>query len=99
MTTTTQSAATFAGQAVDQQFIAGQWRPGRSERVNTDKNPYDDAVVAQIQQASPEDLDEAYRAAEKAQKDWASTAPNKRAAVIRRAADLGLSRRGPFEGL
>lgn len=93
MTTTTQSAATFAGQAVDQQFIAGQWRQGRSERVNTDTNPYDDAVVAQIQQASPEDLDEAYRAAEKVQKDWASTAPNKRAAVIRRAADLLEERR------
>lgn len=93
MTSTTESAATFAGHAVDQQFIAGQRRPGRSERVNTDKNPYDDAVVAEIQQASAEDLDEAYRAAEAAQKDWAAAAPNKRAAVIRRAADLLEQRR------
>lgn len=93
MTTKESSTATFAGQPVDAQYIAGTWRPGRSQRVNTDRNPYDDAVVAEIQQASSEDLDEAYRAAEQAQRQWAATAPNKRAAVIRRAADLLEQRR------
>ena len=94
MTTTAQdTAATFAGDPVDSQFIAGQWREGRSERVRESTNPFDDSTVASIRQASPEDLDEAYRAAEQAQHQWAATAPNKRAAVIRRAADILHQRR------
>lgn len=94
MTTTAQdTAATFADQPVDCQFIAGQWRQGQSERVRQSTNPFDNSVVASIRQASPEDLDEAYRAAEEAQQKWAETAPNKRAAVIRRAADILQDRR------
>lgn len=92
-TTTLESTATFAGQPVNMQFIAGQWRPGRSETVNTDTNPFDDSVVAEIRQASVEDLDEAYRAAETAQADWAETAPSERAKIIRRAADILEERR------
>lgn len=92
-TTAQQTAATFAGQPVDSQFIAGQWREGRSERVRESTNPFDDSAVASIRQASPEDLDEAYRAAEEAQHQWAAKAPNKRAAVIRRAADILEERR------
>ena len=88
-----ETSTVFAGQPVDLQFIAGQWRQGRSEKVNTDSNPYDDAVVAEIRQASPEDLDEAYRAADAAQRQWAATAPNKWAAIIRKAADLLEQRR------
>lgn len=87
------TTATFAGQPVDTQFIAGAWREGRSERVNTDTNPFDDSVVAQIRQASAEDLDEAYRAAEAAQPEWAATAPSERARIIRRAGDLLEERR------
>ncbi|MCY1158951.1 MAG: aldehyde dehydrogenase family protein, partial [Citricoccus sp.] len=47
MTATAETTtATFAGQPVNTQFIAGQWREGRSEKVNTDTNPFDDSVVA-----------------------------------------------------
>ncbi|MFI2228628.1 aldehyde dehydrogenase family protein [Nocardia testacea] len=90
---TIESTPAFAGQRVDTQFIAGRWRQGRSAKVNTDTNPYDDSVVAVIRQASKEDLDEAYRAAEAAQAEWAATAPGRRAAVIRRAAELLEERR------
>ncbi|MET1087521.1 MAG: aldehyde dehydrogenase family protein, partial [Arthrobacter sp.] len=92
-TTTVESTATFAGQPVNTQFIAGQWRAGRSETVNMDANPFDDSVVAEIRQASVEDLDEAYRAAETAQADWAATGPSERAKIIRRAADILEERR------
>ncbi|QCQ93266.1 aldehyde dehydrogenase family protein [Rhodococcus sp. SGAir0479] len=88
-----ESTATFAGQPVQSQFIAGEWREGRSERVLTDTNPFDDTVVATIRQASKEDLDDAYRAAEAAQAQWAATAPAERAAVLRRAAQILEDRR------
>lgn len=97
MTTTQETPratqSTFAGQPVDTQFIAGQWREGRSEKVLEDTNPFDDSPVTTIRQASVEDLDEAYRAAEKAQEEWAAAAPNDRAAVLRKAADILEDRR------
>ena len=59
----------------------------------TDTNPFDDSVVATIRQASKEDLDDAYRAAEAAQTDWAATAPAERATILRRAAQILEDRR------
>ncbi|MEV7646729.1 aldehyde dehydrogenase family protein [Arthrobacter sp. NPDC089319] len=91
---TTTTPATFAGQPMNLQFIGGEWREGRSEKVNTDVNPFDDSVVAEIRQASSQDLDEAYRAAEAAQPGWAATAPSERAKIIRRAGDLLEEHRG-----
>ncbi|MDI3330177.1 MAG: aldehyde dehydrogenase family protein [Micrococcus sp.] len=94
MTATAETTtATFAGKPVDSQFIAGQWREGRSERVNTDINPFDDSVVAEIRQASVEDLDEAYRAAAAAQAEWAAMAPVKRREVMLKAAQILEDRR------
>lgn len=98
MTVNTHTDVTFAGQRMDTQFIAGQWREGRSERVNTDTNPFDDSVVAEIRQASKEDLDDAYRAAEAAQAAWAATAPSERAKIIRRAAEILEERREEIVG-
>ncbi|MGW9478297.1 aldehyde dehydrogenase family protein [Saccharomonospora azurea] len=98
MTVNTHTDVTFAGQRMDTQFIAGQWREGRSERVNTDTNPFDDSVVAEIRQASKEDLDDAYRAAEAAQAAWAATAPSERAKVVRRAAEILEERREEIVG-
>lgn len=97
-TTTMASTPTFAGKPVASQFIAGQWREGRSRRVLTVTNPYDDAVVATIRQAAAEDLDEAYRAADAAQADWAATPPAERAAVIFRAAQILEDRREEIVG-
>ena len=63
MTPTTSTPATFLGNRVDQQFIAGQWRDGATGQRKTDINPYTDDVVAEFTLATEEDLDEAYRAA------------------------------------
>ncbi|MFJ6377942.1 aldehyde dehydrogenase family protein [Pseudarthrobacter oxydans] len=92
-TPTLQVTASFAGQPVTQQFIAGEWRDGRSEKTLTVTNPYDDSVVASIQQANKQDLDDAYRAAEAAQKDWAAQSPVARRQVILRAAQILEERR------
>ncbi len=93
MSPTTHAAATFHGNDVSKQFIAGQWRDGAAGTTKQDVNPYDDAVVAEFALASEADLDEAYRAAAEAQKEWAAVGPGKRAAVLRRAAELLEERR------
>lgn len=92
-TTTLETTATFADQPLNLQYIAGQWREGRSEKTSTDTNPYDDTVLTAIRQASKEDLDEAYRAAAAAQKDWAAQAPSARRQVMMRAAQIMEERR------
>jgi aldehyde dehydrogenase (NAD+) len=90
---TTEAPATFAGQATTLQYIAGQWREGRSAKTLTVTNPYDDSVLTTIRQASVADVDDAYRAADAAQTEWAALPPAKRQEVIRRAAQLLEERR------
>ena len=97
-TTTLETTATFAGRPVNQQFIGGTWREGRSARSLTVTNPYDDTVLATIRQATTDDLDQAYRAAEAAQKDWAARSPASRRQVIMRAAQILLERREEIVG-
>ncbi|PRA12356.1 aldehyde dehydrogenase [Arthrobacter sp. MYb211] len=81
------SRPNFLDQLPAQLFIAGQWRDGRSSSVLVTRNPFDDAVLAEIRQASIEDVDEAYSSAAQAQRDWAALIPAKRAAVLTKAAD------------
>lgn len=85
---TAPATTAFAGIGTDTHLIAGTWRAGSSESVLSDTNPYDDSVVAEIQLASADDVDEAYAAAEQAQPAWAATTPAHRQQVIARAADL-----------
>lgn len=92
-TTAPEKTGTFAGQPVDRQYIGGTWREGRSDRILTVNNPYDDTVLTEIRQATAVDLDEAYRAAEAAQKDWAAQPPAARRQVIMRAAQILEERR------
>lgn len=92
-TTTLENTATFAGQPVTQQFIGGTWRDGRSEKALTVTNPYDDSVLASIRQANKQDLDDAFSAAEAAQKEWAAQPPAARRQVILRAAQILEERR------
>ncbi|MEV7135880.1 aldehyde dehydrogenase family protein [Arthrobacter sp. NPDC093128] len=92
-TTTLEITATFAGLPVTQQFLGGTWREGRSEKTLTVTNPYDDSVLASIRQANKQDLDDAYRAAEAAQKEWAAQPPAARRQVILRAAQILEERR------
>lgn len=70
-----------------QLFIAGTWREGRSENTLVTRNPFDDTVLAEIRQASTEDVDEAYEKAAQAQQGWANLSPAKRSATLSKAAD------------
>jgi acyl-CoA reductase-like NAD-dependent aldehyde dehydrogenase len=91
--TSIETAATFAGTELAGQFIGGQWREGRSKKFLTVSNPYDDSPLATLRQGSVEDLDEAYAAAETAQRGWASQPPAARQKVLLRAAAVLEERR------
>ncbi|GCF92940.1 aldehyde dehydrogenase [Enterococcus florum] len=73
----------------DKQFIGGHWKTGKdSEHVNENKNPYTQETILTIQGASTEDVDEAYQAAERAQRIWMDKTPQERSDILQKAANL-----------
>ncbi|WP_329275321.1 aldehyde dehydrogenase family protein [Streptomyces sp. NBC_01451] len=68
-----------------QQYIGGEWRPGTGSWDIIDFNPYDGEKLASITIATVDEVDEAYRAAAAAQKDWAATSPYARRTVFEKA--------------
>ena len=70
---------------LNQQFISGQWRDGKSQKVLSDRNPFNGEVVAQFKLASLADLDEAYRSAASAQKVWAEVNPFEKQKILEKA--------------
>ncbi|MFH8657185.1 aldehyde dehydrogenase family protein [Streptomyces afghaniensis] len=71
-----------------QQYIDGEWRPGTGSWDIIDFNPYDDEKLASITIATVDEVDQAYRAAARAQKQWAATNPYARRAVFEKALRL-----------
>src|SRR5262245_2156135 len=67
------------------QFIAGEWRTGSLDKILVDRNPYDGSVVAEFNCASVSDIDDAYRAAERAKLEWDRVNPYAKRAVFERA--------------
>ncbi|GAA0472727.1 aldehyde dehydrogenase [Actinoplanes capillaceus] len=68
-------------------FIGGEWRPGRGGAYDVTE-PATGAVLGRIGRATAEDVTEAARGAAEAQRAWAATPHTRRAAVLRRAAQL-----------
>ncbi|MFG2928891.1 aldehyde dehydrogenase family protein [Streptomyces achromogenes] len=71
-----------------QQYIDGEWRPGTGSWDVIDFDPYNDEKLASITVATVEEVDLAYRAAARAQKEWAESNPYTRRAVFERALRL-----------
>jgi aldehyde dehydrogenase (NAD+) len=71
-----------------QQYIDGEWRPGTGSWDVIDFNPYDDEKLASITVATVGEVDQAYQAAARAQKQWAETSPYTRRGVFERALRL-----------
>ncbi|GAA2310387.1 aldehyde dehydrogenase family protein [Streptomyces violaceusniger] len=67
------------------QFIDGEWRGGSGSWDIVDFNPYNGEKLASITVATVEEVDLAYRAAERAQPEWGATNPYARRAVFERA--------------
>ncbi|MER6224662.1 aldehyde dehydrogenase family protein [Streptomyces sp900105755] len=71
-----------------QQYIDGEWRQGTGSWDIIDFNPYDGEKLASITIAAVEEIDQAYQAAARAQKQWAATNPYARRAVFEKALRL-----------
>ena len=70
---------------LNQQYIGGQWRDGRSQKALTDRNPYNGETIATFKLANLADLDEAYRSAAAAQKIWAEVNPFEKQRILEKA--------------
>ncbi|MCW8217497.1 aldehyde dehydrogenase family protein [Streptomyces griseolus] len=67
------------------QYIDGEWRPGKGSWDIIDFNPYNGEKLASITVATTGEVDQAYRAAERAQAEWAETNAYARRAVMEKA--------------
>jgi vanillin dehydrogenase len=70
---------------LNQLYIGGKWRDGKSQKVLADRNPYNGKTIAEFKLASLADLDEAYRAAAAAQKVWAEVNPFEKRNLLEKA--------------
>ena len=75
------------------QYISGEWREGKSDTVYENKNPYNDEVVNLIKLGTKEDIDEAYKSAEKAQVEWEQVSAFRKAEIFEKAVSIMQSRR------
>ena len=69
-------------------FINGEWRAPADREREAVLNPATGEELATVVKGTREDVDEAYDAAEAAQKEWANTSPKERAKVVRKVASL-----------
>ncbi|MFI2617637.1 aldehyde dehydrogenase family protein [Streptomyces sp. NPDC018584] len=67
------------------QYIDGEWKTGSGSWDIIDFNPYNGEKLASITVATADEVDQAYRAAERAQREWADTNPYARRGVFERA--------------
>jgi vanillin dehydrogenase len=70
---------------LNQQYIGGVWRDGNSQKMLTDRNPFNGKPIADFKLANRSDLDEAYRSAEAAQKIWAEVNPFEKRTILEKA--------------
>jgi aldehyde dehydrogenase (NAD+) len=73
---------------IGRQFIGGRWRNGRGKGSMVDLDPYTGSEILSIALANGDDLDEAFAAASRVQRDWDATLPGEKASVFRRAATI-----------
>ena len=78
--------------------VAGIWREGRAGKTGTDTDPWTGETLTEIALASAEDLDEAFRGAAAAQRDWAARPPAQRAGVMLDAARVMEERKKEITG-
>jgi betaine-aldehyde dehydrogenase len=73
-------------------FIAGEYRSASTDSTNDIVDPSTGQVVAKAPVSSPEDVDTAYAAAEKAFETWGDTTPSERQKALLKFADAVESR-------
>ena len=68
------------------QYIDGRWREGTGAHVLENRNPYTGELLYEYRSASRADIDDAYAAASRAQKEWAKTSPQHKQQMLERLA-------------
>ncbi|ATH94667.1 aldehyde dehydrogenase [Bacillus glycinifermentans] len=71
---------------LNRQYIGGEWRDGKSESVLADLNPYTQKTIASFHKATPDDVDQAYKVALNAKKEWDRVGPYEKRAILEKAA-------------
>ena len=79
-----------------QNFVTGEWRVATSDRFREIVSPVTGETIAEVPDASLEDIDRAVAAARAAQPSWAALSAWERAKVCHAIADLIDDRREPF---
>lgn len=82
-----------AYQFTDHQFIAGQWVKGTSSKRLKNINPYNQALILELQAASSADVDHAYQAAQNIVKTWSKSDAKVRKQLADRVTDIIQKRR------
>ncbi|GGD58674.1 aldehyde dehydrogenase family protein [Erythrobacter arachoides] len=82
---------------LDRMFLAGEWRKGTGDTL-TNVSPWDESTIFEMPGATPDDVDQAFKAAAQAQKEWASLPPSARSAKMRAIADIIEARRDEIAG-
>lgn len=90
------AAAPYSG--FDLMPIAGHRRRGRGGHPGADVSPWNGEVLTEIEQASADDLDQAFEAARQAQREWAAQPPAARADVMRAAISVIEARKDEITG-
>ena len=73
-------------------FIGGEWKEG-SGKYESITNPYNDEELLKLRTGSKKDIDEAYRAAKKAQPAWEKVPAYQKIALLEKAARLFTERK------
>ncbi|NLY37872.1 MAG: aldehyde dehydrogenase family protein [Firmicutes bacterium] len=68
------------------QYIDGQWREGTGSHMLENRNPYTGELLYTYRSASTADVDAAYAAAARAQKEWAKTSPHEKQGMLEKLA-------------
>ncbi|NLN06350.1 MAG: aldehyde dehydrogenase family protein [Firmicutes bacterium] len=68
------------------QYIDGKWQEGTGTKLLENRNPYTGELLYQYRSASAADVDAAYAAASRAQKEWAKTSPQEKHVMLEKLA-------------
>lgn len=79
-------------------YINGEWRDGNGKQSIDMINPFTDETIFTFQTVSESDIDEAYEAALKAQKEWAKTTPSQKRNVFDKAIRIMEDRKEELTG-
>lgn len=74
-------------------YISGKWRDGTGNTELEVDNPYNGEILGRIKTASIDDINEAYKSAKNAQKEWEKVNPFEKSSILEKAVQLFQARR------